>query len=86
MTAISALLMPLFFALPADARQINVRGRVLSQGSRESLDGVAIRCASTGKLIGSTNIEGRFTVSVDENDELIFSSVNVESLTEPVRG
>lgn len=85
-TAVSALLMPLFFALPADARHINVRGRVLSQGSREPLDGVAILSASTGKLIGSTNIEGRFTVSVDENDDLIFSSVNVESLTEPVRG
>lgn len=86
LTALAAIVAPLTAPFRADARTINVRGVVLSEGSREPLEGVAIRSASTERLIGSTNIEGQFTVSVDENDDLIFSSVNAETLTEPVRG
>lgn len=71
---------------PAEARTINVRGRVVSQGTHEPLEGVTIRNARTERLIGSTNMEGRYSVTVDDGDELLFSLVGTESLTEPVNG
>lgn len=86
--AAAVMMLPLIFAGAADAgaRSINVRGRVLSQGSHEPIEGVTVRDAASGKLIGSTNIEGRYTVTIDDSGELIFSLMGAESVTEPVRG
>ena len=82
----AAISILLYVSFPAESRTINVRGRVISQGSHEPLEGVTVRNARTERLIGSTNMEGRYTVSVDENDELLFSIVGCESLVEPVKG
>lgn len=80
------VVLTLLTALAASGRTINVRGRVINDGTKEPLQSVTIRSGATGKLIGSTNMEGRFTVPVDEDDELIFSCMTCEPLTEPVKG
>lgn len=83
--ALTILLM--FIAgMPAEARTINVRGTVVSQGSHEPLSGVTIRNADTDKLVGTTNMEGRFTVSIDDNGTLLFSMMGSENLTVAVDG
>lgn len=75
-------------AVPAsvEARTINVRGRVTQQGSGEPLSGVTIYNASSDKLLGITNDEGRYTVSADDADSLIFSSIICEDHQEPING
>lgn len=73
-------------AQQTDARMINVRGQVTSKGSAEPIEGVTIRKASTDHLIGATNIDGRFSVTIEDTDSLIFSGVGTQSLTEPVKG
>lgn len=69
-----------------EARTINVRGRVTQQGSGEPLSGVTIYNASTDKLLGITNDEGRYAVSADDGDSLIFSSIICKERREPVDG
>ena len=75
-------------AVPAavEARTINVRGRVTQQGSGEPLSGVTIYNASSDKLLGVTNDEGRYAVSADDADSLIFSSIICEDRQEPING
>ncbi len=80
------MLASVFSALPAGARTINVRGKVVRQGSHEPLEGVTIRNAETDRLIGTTNMEGQFTVSVDDAGTLLFSVMGSEDLTVPVDG
>lgn len=80
------LLVSLFSVLPAGARTINVRGSVVRQGTHEPLEGVTIRNADTDHLIGTTNMEGKFTVSVEDNGNLLFSVMGSEDLTVPVDG
>lgn len=72
--------------LPVAGRTINVRGRVVTAGSNEPLQGVTIRNAQTEHLIGTTNIEGKFTVSIDDAGTLLFSIMGSEDVTEPVDG
>ncbi len=80
------LLVSLAGALPAASRAINVRGSVARQGANEPLEGVTIRNAETGHLIGTTNMEGKFTVSVEDTGSLLFSLIGCEDLTVPVDG
>ena len=70
----------------AAGRVINVRGSVVSAGNNEPLQGVTIRDAQTERLIGTTNIEGKFTVSIDDAGTLLFSIMGSEDLAEPVGG
>ncbi len=84
-----ALLLPAGLALMPtglEARTINIRGRVVQQGSGESLSGVTIYSASNDKLIGVTNEEGRYAVTADSDDDLIFSSIICQELREPIGG
>lgn len=77
----------LLCCIPAvSGRTINVRGRVVSAGSNEPLQGVTIRNAQTEHLVGTTNIEGKFTVSVDDAGTLLFSIMGYEEVKEPVDG
>ena len=69
----------------AGARVINVRGQVTVKDTGEPLRGVSILNGNK-RLIGSTNMEGRFTVSVDDNSSLTFSCMAGETMTEPVNG
>ncbi|MDE6490029.1 MAG: hypothetical protein K2L49_02595 [Muribaculaceae bacterium] len=71
---------------PINARTINVRGTVIQQGSREPIEGVAIYNAVTDRLIGTTNMEGKYTVSIDDEGTLLFSILGSQDLTEPVNG
>jgi hypothetical protein len=68
------------------ARTVNVRGTVVSQGSNEPLSGVSICNATTGHLVGSTNMDGQFTVSVDDSAELKFVLMGSESVVKAVNG
>ncbi len=70
----------------AMARVINVRGVVTSRKDQEKLGGVAISDAKTGKLIGTTTDEGRYTVSIDDQGELKFTLMGHEPYTEKVAG
>lgn len=85
LTAIT-LVSSIFTAIPAGARTINVRGKVVRQGSHEPLEGVTIRNAETDRLVGTTNMEGQFTVAIDDAGSLLFSIMGSEDLTVPVDG
>lgn len=58
---------------PAHGRTINVRGTVIQQGSREPIEGVAIYNAENDRLIGSTNMEGKYTVAIEDTGTLLFN-------------
>ena len=85
-TAALILLLSLTGVSPLAARTINVRGNVVPQGTHEPLSGVTIRNAESGKLIGTTNMEGQFTVSIDDTGSLLFSIMGSEELTVAVDG
>ncbi len=70
----------------SEARTVNVHGRVTLSGTTEPLYGIAIYNGTSDKLIGMTNEEGRYTVTLDSNDDLIFSSRNTKELREPLSG
>lgn len=70
----------------ASARNINVRGKVTQNGTGEPIYGVGIYNATTDKLIGSTNDEGRYTVSIDENGALKFRAMGNQEQTVDVGG
>lgn len=87
--AIAALILLMLTAgsiSPIYGRTINVRGIVIQQGSREPIEGVAIYNAETNRLIGSTNMEGKYTVSIDDSGTLLFTILGSQDLTEPVNG
>lgn len=71
---------------PAHGRTINVRGTVIQQGSREPIEGVAIYNAENDRLIGSTNMEGKYTVAIEDTGTLLFTILGSQDLTEPVNG
>lgn len=87
--AIAALILMMLTAgsiSPIYGRTINVRGTVIQQGSREPIEGVAIYNAETNRLIGSTNMEGKYTVSIDDSGTLLFTILGSQDMTEPVNG
>lgn len=85
-TAALLLLLSLTGVSPLAARTINVRGNVVRQGTHEPLSGVTIRNAESDKLIGTTNMEGQFTVAIDDAGSLLFSIMGSEDLTVAVDG
>lgn len=69
----------LLSGLTATARNINVRGKVTQEGTDEPIYGVGIYNATTDKLIGTTNDEGRFTVNISDDGILKFRAMgNIE--------
>lgn len=68
------------------AREINVRGIVTNKSTGEPLISVCVYNAETNKLLGSTNDEGRYTVTADDDASLVFSILGCEDYTVPVNG
>lgn len=81
-------LIALSIIVPAatEARNINVRGRVTNFGTKDPVPGVTIRDKASGRLIGTTNMDGNFTVTVDDMGKLIFSSIGNETTEIDVNG
>ena len=71
--------------LPLWARDINVRGTVTNIED-EPLYRVSIYNATTNKLVGATNEDGKYLVKIDSEGELIFSSLGYEEKRVAVRG
>lgn len=86
LAAATAVLLPWWGSAALEARTINVRGKVVRQGTHEPLEGVTIRNAETDRLVGTTNMEGQFTVAADDAGSLLFSVLGSEDLTVPVEG
>lgn len=70
----------------ADARNINVHGVVTSKHSGELLEGVCVYNAKNNKLLGSTNAEGKYLVSVDDAATLEFSILGCQDQSVAVDG
>lgn len=68
------------------ARTVNVHGSVTLNGTAEPLYGIAIYNGTSDKLIGITNEEGRYAVTLDSNDDLVFSSQLTKEHREPLKG
>lgn len=68
------------------ARTVNVHGKVTLNGTNEPLYGITIYNGTTEKLLGITNEEGRYAVTLDSSDDLLFSSMNTKELREPLNG
>lgn len=83
---ITVLLLLFAVSLLSFGRTINVRGIVTIAGSKEPIQGVTIRNVATERLIGTTNMEGRFTVSIDDSGTLLFSIMGYEDATIQVDG
>lgn len=77
-----ALAIP-FAAFPYD---INVRGKVMRQGSHEPLEGVVIFDSSDDRILGTTNAYGEYEVTIDENGTLLFTILASKDKEEPVDG
>lgn len=72
-------------ALPAFARDINVRG-IVTDPSGAPLKGVTIYDANTDHLLASTNEEGKYLVIIDSEGKLLFSILGMEDSEVPVEG
>ena len=85
---IRAIAMLLLAAVPAcaSAADLNVRGKVLTQGSGKPLEGVVIVDLATDLLLGTTNAFGEYSVTADENTTLQFEVLGCKDLQEPVKG
>lgn len=75
-----------FMPFAMSAREINVRGKVTHKKTGEPLVYVSVYNVETGKLIGATNEEGRYTVNIDGEGTLEFSILGCEDYREPVNG
>lgn len=69
-----------------DARTINVYGIVSSKHNGEPMAGVCVFNAANHKLLGSTNDEGKYLVSVDDGASLEFCVLGSQDKTVPVNG
>lgn len=78
--------MTVLAAAPLYGRTINIHGTVTIQGSDEPAAGVTIFNATTNKLLGVTGEEGRYHVTADSGDELIFSSMVCKDQRQPIEG
>ena len=76
-----ALLFFLCCVLSASAQVIRVTGKVLSRDKSEPLIGVAIVDPSTGRLLATTDADGRFALNALANGSLRFSMVGTEPVT-----
>ncbi len=85
---IRGLAMLLLAAIPAgvSAADLNVRGKVLTQGSGKPLEGVVIVDLATDLLLGTTNAFGEYSITADENTTLQFEVLGCKDLQEPVKG
>lgn len=76
----------IFAAQNIQARNINVRGKVVQDGTNEPVYGVSIYNGTTNKLIGTTNEEGRYTVNIPDDGVLQFSVMGYEETSADVNG
>ncbi len=74
------------FVLPCFARTINIHGTITRSGTGEPLMGVTIYNARTNKALGMTGDEGRYNITADSEDELIFSGMLHSEHRENVNG
>ena len=70
----------------ADARKINVHGVVTSQDNGEPIQGVSIFDSKNHHLLGATNDEGKYLVTVDDADVIEFCILGHQNQTIPVNG
>lgn len=75
-----------FSGLILEARNINVRGTVMHDGTQDPIYGVSIYNKTTNKLIGTTNDEGRYTVNIPDDNELEFKVMGYEDASVKVNG
>jgi hypothetical protein len=68
------------------ARTINVRGTVTHHDSGEAMSSIGIYNASTNKILGTTTLDGHYTVSCNDTDTLMFTAVGCEDKIVPVAG
>ncbi|MBC3845239.1 TonB-dependent receptor [Winogradskyella echinorum] len=78
-TKISLLLM-LFFSFYAFAQQIEINGQVTSSNDGLPLPGVSVIVKGTTKGV-STNIDGKYSISVNVGDQLEFSYLSFKTVT-----
>ena len=73
-------------ATGADARKINVHGVVTAKHNSEPMAGVCIFDAKNHHLLGSTNDEGKYHVTVDDDATIEFCILGSQDQTIPVDG
>lgn len=73
-------------ALPVSAREIHVTGHVRDEKKKEPLPAVTIYNADTDRLVGTTNEDGYYELTIDDDATLVFSILGSEDKTVPVNG
>lgn len=73
-------------ALQAHAADLNVRGKVVQQGTGDAIEGVVVFDAADDHVLGTTNAFGEYSVTIDENGTLLFAVLGRKDLEESVQG
>lgn len=76
----------LFAAVSATARPINVSGLIKVAETNEEASGASIIDATTNKLVGVAGEDGRYNITVDSDDTLIFRFLGAEEKKEKING
>ena len=73
------------FALALNAQNITVKGNVTEKSTNEALIGATVKVKGTGH--GTvTDFNGDYTISVDKNATLVFSSIGYKTVEKAVNG
>lgn len=70
----------------AGARKINVNGLVTLKGTNEPADGASIIDATNKKFLCITRPDGRFSIQIDSEGELLICYMGTQEVTVPVGG
>jgi TonB-linked SusC/RagA family outer membrane protein len=72
--------------LMAQQKKITVKGTVVDREDKQTLLGVTILTGTPLTAIGVTNVNGEFTVIVNDNATLVFRFIGYKNLTQNVAG
>ena len=67
--------------LSANARTINIHGKVTIKGSGEPVPAVVIRNGETNKIIGGTDDDGNYLITADSEGTLFLESLTCDDMT-----
>ncbi len=70
----------------AQQTKVVVKGKVIEKAADKPLPGVAIWSVKMAKALTQTDLNGNFSVTVDDGDELTFSFIGFKKITRKVTG
>ncbi|MBO7327123.1 MAG: carboxypeptidase-like regulatory domain-containing protein, partial [Clostridia bacterium] len=82
----SILLLFLLSIQVSFAQIIRISGKVTAQGEGQPLIGVNITDSKTGRLLATTDVDGRYAINAHSNATLKYSMIGAETVSVKVNG